>query len=160
MQWIFIRVDVRSINIVDDNDQIFKGVEITQEQAILFKQNTRDQALNEMWHNRSKRITSNFGRVMLRKCSVTQIFIDCKRKHSNLRQHAMTVQMRVATNLYRKKTGNHVHNCGLVVNPKFPCTAALPDGKVCDSVSTTNNEGTTMVATGYNSSRGRNNSIF
>jgi hypothetical protein len=34
--------------------------------------------------------------------------------------------------MYKKKTGNHVHDCGLVVNPAYPCIGASPDGKICD----------------------------
>ena len=39
---------------------------------------------------------------------------------------------KVALNMYRKKTGNHVHDCGLLVNPLFPFLGATPDGKVCE----------------------------
>ena len=46
----------------------------------------------------------------------------------------MAVPMRKLPQIYiEKKTGNHVHNCGLVVNPTFPCIAASPDGKVCEN---------------------------
>ena len=38
--------------------------------------------------------------------------------------------------MYRKKTCNHVHGCGFVVNPKFPFLGASPDGKVCDPFAT------------------------
>jgi len=92
-------------------------ITITQEQAILLKQflyncirNTRDQALNEMWHDeRSKRITaSNFGRVMLRKCSVTQKFIDSllqKKVFTFAATSYGSANEKVATNLYRKILG-------------------------------------------------------
>lgn len=40
---------------------------------------------------------------------------------------------RVARNKYRKQTKNHVHECGFIVNPKFPCIGATPDSKVCDN---------------------------
>jgi len=83
-------------------------ITITQEQVILLKQNTRDQALNEMWHDeRSKRITaSNFGRVMLRKWSVTQKFIDSLLQKKTFTYAATSygsANEKVATNLYRKK---------------------------------------------------------
>ena len=32
----------------------------------------------------------------------------------------------------QKKTENHVHDCGLIVNSFFPYLGATPDGKVCD----------------------------
>ena len=35
--------------------------------------------------------------------------------------------------MYRAKSQNHVHDCGLIVNPLFPCLGASPDGKVCDN---------------------------
>ena len=35
--------------------------------------------------------------------------------------------------MYRKKTGNHVHDCGFLVNPKFPFISASPDGKICEN---------------------------
>lgn len=40
---------------------------------------------------------------------------------------------KVAKNMYRKKTKNHVHDCGVLVNPKFPFIGASPDGKTCDN---------------------------
>ena len=99
---------------------------------------TCDQASNDKWiEKRRRRITaSNFGRIMLRKATVTQKFIDSLQLKKNFKSAATcygTASEKVAINIYRKKTGNHVHNCGLVVNPKFPCIAASPDGKVCDN---------------------------
>src|SRR6185436_10912198 len=33
---------------------------------------------------------------------------------------------------YEKRTGNHIHQCGFVVNPKLTFLGATPDGIVCD----------------------------
>ena len=33
---------------------------------------------------------------------------------------------------YIKQTGNHVHDCGIIINPEFSFLGSFPDGKVCD----------------------------
>ena len=36
---------------------------------------------------------------------------------------------KVAIHIYRKATGNHVHKCGLLVNPTFPFVSAIQMAK-------------------------------
>ena len=44
-----------------------------------------------------------------------------------------TNSKKIAKNMYRKKTGNHVHDCSFLVNTKFPFISASPDGKICEN---------------------------
>lgn len=44
-----------------------------------------------------------------------------------------TANEKVARNMYRKQTNNHVPDCGLVIHPDFLYIGASPDGKVCDN---------------------------
>ena len=110
--------------------------EISQDEAMKLERNTRDQK-SEKWHNeRQKRLTaSNFGRFMLWKAAITQKFVDSLIKPKPFSTPATSYGLaseKVAKNMYRKKMNNHVHECGLVVNPLFPFLGASPDGKICD----------------------------
>lgn len=130
--------DIMNMIIVNDYSAKFSEVAVTNDEAVHIERNTRDQNTCDTWHNeRKKRITaSNFGRIMIRKSALTQKFID-----SIINTRAFTSQStgygianeKVARNMYRKKTKNHVHECGLVINPKFPCIGATPDGKICEN---------------------------
>lgn len=42
-------------------------------------------------------------------------------------------QEKNAKQAYITKTGNHLHDCGLVINPMFPFLGASPDAKVCEN---------------------------
>ena len=33
---------------------------------------------------------------------------------------------------YIQQTGNHVHDCGIIINPEFSFLGSSPDSKVCD----------------------------
>jgi predicted phage-related endonuclease len=117
------------------------AVQLSLEDARKLEANTREQANSPLWtKERSKRITaSNFGRFMLRKTPLTKKFVDSVLKTKSFTSSATSygsANEKVAINMYRKKTCNHVHGCGFVVNPKFPFLGASPDGKVCDPFAT------------------------
>ncbi|VDI37396.1 Hypothetical predicted protein [Mytilus galloprovincialis] len=38
-----------------------------------------------------------------------------------------------ARNLYVQTAGHHVHDCGFVVNPRYPFIGATPDAKICEN---------------------------
>ena len=121
-------------------DTKLENVKLDAENAKTMETNTQEQADSELWYNeRAKRITaSNFGRFMLRKSAVTGKFVDSVVKAKPFRSAATSYgksNEKVAVNLYRQKTKNHVHPCGLFVNPAYPYLAATPDGKVCDGSS-------------------------
>ncbi|XP_061672472.1 syntaxin-binding protein 1b isoform X4 [Syngnathoides biaculeatus] len=111
--------------------------ELHQEQCIKIEESTRDQANSTLWHTeRKKRLTaSNFGAILQRK-KITDKFlmelIDPKR-FSSVQTSYGQKNVKVAVAQYIKSTGNHVHDCGLIVNPKFPYLGSTPDSKVCSN---------------------------
>jgi len=112
-------------------------VQLTYDQATQLELNTRNQSENDNWHKERKtRLTaSNFGRFMLRKAPVTKKLVDsiCNPKPFSSKPTSYGhCSENIAKTMYRNKTNNHVHDCGLVVNPAFPYLGASPDGKVCD----------------------------
>ena len=122
------------------SDENWSHVEISRADAVQLEVNTRQQSHCSLWkEERKKRITaSNFGRFMIRKLPVTQKFVDSIKNQKDFCSSATSygsASEKVAKIVYRKKTGNHVHECGFVVNPAFPFIGASPDGKVCDSTS-------------------------
>ena len=110
---------------------------ISQQEAEGLERATRQQTQSENWHKeREHRITaSTFGSFMLRQSAMTEKFVTSLVKPKSFKSAATsygTNSEKVALNMYRKKTGHHVHECGLVVNPQFPFLGATPDGTVCD----------------------------
>lgn len=130
--------NIANLGILEDYRNLFDTVKISQQEALSLEKNTRDQSINTLWHEeRKKRITaSNFGRVMLRKSAVTQKLIDSITLQKPFKSSSTSYGLAnetVVLNMYRKKTKNHVHECGLVINPEYPFIGATPDGKVCDN---------------------------
>ena len=109
-------------------------VKITHHEARQLKPNTCDQALNSLWQiEKSVQITaSNFGSIILRKAAVTAKFVESLngKKFTSAATSYGSSNEKVEHNMYRKKTNDHVHDCGFVVNPDFPYIGAYPDGKV------------------------------
>ena len=130
--------DIGSLNTVHKYREEFTSVNISQEEAVTLEKNTRDQADSDLWHiERRKRLTaSNFGRIMLRKVAVNEKFVNSllkDRKFTSAPTSYGKNNESVARNMYRKKTKNHVHECGLLINQAFPFIAATPDGKICEN---------------------------
>ena len=97
---------------------------------------TRQQVLFGIGKEKKRITASNFGRLMLRKADVTDKFINSILEPKPFTAAATTYgtkSEKIAKNMYRKKTGNHVHDCGLLVNPKYTFIAASPDAKVCEN---------------------------
>lgn len=72
---------------------------------------------------------------MLRKMPITDKFAQSlinKKRFSSASTSYGIANEKNASQLYQTKTQNHVHDCGLIINPEFPCIGATPDGKVCD----------------------------
>lgn len=128
--------DINYLAITEDYKEQMASVKVTLDEALGIEKQTREQSASDVWQSeRNRRITaSNFGRIMLRKAAVTQKFIDSllnKKAFTSASTSYGISNEKVARNMYRKKTGNHVHDCGLLINPNFPCIGATPDGKVC-----------------------------
>lgn len=99
---------------------------------------TRDQAGSSRWQKeRSCRITaSNFGKIMNRKSQITQKFLKSMFQKQTFFSKATTygtVNEKAAKIMYARRTNNHVHDIGLIVNQHLPFLGATPDGKVCDT---------------------------
>ena len=119
---------------------------INQKQAELLESRTRDQAQSALWHKeRATRITASKFGDGCKKIAATAKFPDSDIDCSFLKTiyKASTFQS-VATNYgikneimrlheYMTVSGNHVHKCGLVVNPSIPFLGASPDGLVCEN---------------------------
>ena len=69
--------DIGNLNTVYEYRE-FTSVNISQEEDVTLEKNTRDQADSDLWHiERRKRLTaSNFGRIMLRKVAVNEMFVN------------------------------------------------------------------------------------
>lgn len=122
---------------VTTNSDKWSHLTLTRDAALLLERNTRDQSACDTWHKeREHRLTaSTFGRIIMRKASVNEKFLNsliCPRPFTCPATSYGLNSEKVAINMYRKKTGNHVHDCGFMVNPEFPFIGATPDGIVCD----------------------------
>jgi len=98
---------------------------------------TRQQAENKRWFSeRKERITSSdFGKIMKRKKEINDTFLKSlfeKKPFTAASTSYGIANEKTAKQMYINKTGNHIHEIGLVVNPAFPYLGASPDGKVCD----------------------------
>ncbi|KAJ8310076.1 LOW QUALITY PROTEIN: hypothetical protein KUTeg_011941 [Tegillarca granosa] len=89
----------------------------------------------ELTMDQKPRVTaSNFGKIMKRKSTVTNTFLNSffKRQEFILKPTAYgKANERVAKQIL-KKTNHHAHDIELIINPEFPYLGATPDGKVCD----------------------------
>ena len=120
---------------VKDNEDRWASLAISDSDAEKLERNTRDQTARPTWHlERKHRLTaSNFGRFMLRKAQVTDKFLNSILKPPKFTSAATscgTNSKKIAKHINRKKTGNYVHYCGFLLNPKFPFIGASPDGKI------------------------------
>jgi hypothetical protein len=77
---------------------------------------------------------SKFSKILKRK-SITPKYVQAisnpKPFKSTSTSYGISNEKR-ARQVYVKKQGIHVHDCGLCVNPEFPYLGATPDGIVCD----------------------------
>ena len=109
---------------------------LTFSDCIQIEKETRGQTNNPKWFKeRERRLTSsNFGKIIKRK-SITEKFIKCLIKPASFTSEPTSYGKNNETNAiqnYIKRTGNHVHDCGIIINPEFSFLGSSPDGKVCD----------------------------
>lgn len=129
--------------LVDLSDQLdldLASISMTKDQCIQVEQNTRDQADCPAWFEarRNKLTASNFGLIIKRK-KVTEKFLDTilhPKEFSSAATSYGKNHEKKAIQKYINKTGNHVHDCGFVINWKFPFMGASPDSKVCEDGAT------------------------
>ena len=115
----------------------WSDLDITHSEASKLEKLSRNQSEDQKWHEeRKKRITaSNFGIVMKRKKDVNTTFLKNtfrKNEFSSSSTSYGKANENVAKQIYIKKTGNHLHDIGLIVNPSLPFLGATPDGITCE----------------------------
>ncbi|KAJ8306827.1 hypothetical protein KUTeg_008811 [Tegillarca granosa] len=113
---------------------------MSQADCITLEENTRGQSDNPLWKSaRKHRLTSSkFGAIIKRK-HITTKFIDSLLNPKDFSSKQTSWGKRNEKNAiaaYIAKTGNHVHECGLVVNGQIPFLGASPDGKICENGTT------------------------
>ena len=101
---------------------------------------TQKQHECQQWfEERKSRLTaSTFGSIIKRK-KITEKFVENIVNPKSFTSSATTYgksNEKAAISNYISKSGNHVHDCGLVIGYKFPFLAATRDGKVCDDGTT------------------------
>ena len=120
---------------------------LSQLEAEQLEKCTRAQSKSDIWNNeRKRRLTaSKFGHVCRKMTnidkypnkeitpeSVSAIYTP-KSFTSRFTSYGISSEC-LALEEYCKATGNHVHPCGLVVNPAMPFLGASPDGLVCNGL--------------------------
>lgn len=128
--------DTGNLCIVDDYKDTFKHVAMAKEEAIQARDEHSWQNVYEKRYTERKIIVItalNFAQIMIRKAAVNkkktyQQHVKTKTFHSSSDGYG-TSSENVARNMYRHKSGNHLHDSGLVINPAFPFIAASPEGK-------------------------------
>ncbi|XP_076084541.1 uncharacterized protein LOC143055291 [Mytilus galloprovincialis] len=107
---------------------------ISNDEVNIIEEQTREQAQCEKWFKeREKRITaSNFHRIVKRKAAINDTFILSIMKPKPFTSKATSYEIK-ARNSYVQTSGHHVHDCGFVVNPRYPFIGATPDAKICDN---------------------------
>ena len=96
---------------------------------------TRNQSNSIRWHQERKhRLTaSTFGTILKRKKNSETFVLSLihpKQFTSAPTSYGLSNEKR-AIEKYVQLSGNHVHDCGFIVNSSFPSLGASPDGKVC-----------------------------
>ncbi|XP_069138391.1 uncharacterized protein [Argopecten irradians] len=125
------------IHLPEEYHPLPADIVISQEKAQELEECTRDQAQCPQWFEaRQTRITaSKFHEVMHRK-TISDKYLSRLLFNKNQSCAAMEYGKRKEKNArkaYVAKAGNHVHDCGLIINPAFPHLGATPDGKVCEN---------------------------
>lgn len=113
---------------------------ISEQQCVQTEETTRDQANCMAWFEarKNKLTASNFGLIVKRK-KVTDKFLQTILHPKEFTSAATSYgknNEKKAIQRYIKKTGNHVHECGFVINWRIPFIGATPDGKVCEDGTT------------------------
>ncbi|KAJ8303760.1 hypothetical protein KUTeg_018683, partial [Tegillarca granosa] len=122
--------------IITDNDHVWLHLAYPLDYARKIESETRNQADSEVWiRERGTRITaSNFGKIMRSKSAISKQFLRSMFQAQSFNSKPTTygkVNEKTAKQIHMKKTKNHVHDIGLIVNLKIPFLGTTPDGKVC-----------------------------
>lgn len=111
---------------------------ITQYDAVQLEQKTTLQSKCPLWfEERKKRLTASiFSKVCKRKKDINTKFLGAlfhpKSFSSDATSYGKVHEVDGKKAYCIKMPDVHIHDCGLVVNPRFSFLGASPDGKVCD----------------------------
>jgi hypothetical protein len=115
---------------------------ISMAEAYTLEQGTTQQSKCALWYDaRKHRITaSTFHRVTQRIKAVDKKFLDSLFTQSTVdtaaMKHGRNTEEAAKEAYLRDFPDRHLHDCGLVVNPKCSFLGASPDAKVCDNGTT------------------------
>ena len=118
------------------NEHQWSHLCISQVNAHTLEHSTTSQASSKEWFaERSKRITaSTFGQIMKRKKDINSSFLHNTfskgQFHSKPTSYGIANESK-AKMMFIKSSGAHLHDVGLIVNPKFPFIGATPDAIIC-----------------------------
>lgn len=109
--------------------------QISIERCIEIEQNTRGQNENPQWQKeRQGRITASLFHQLIKRKQFTTKFISSiinKKPFTSQATSYGIANEKTAIQRYIEKSGHHVHECGLIINPSFPFLGASPDSKLC-----------------------------
>lgn len=124
------------VSLPDEFKPIPDSLKINMNKSIEIQESTKEQSNCQRWHEERKhRLTaSKFSEILKRK-SITSKYVHTilnpKPFKSTSTSYGISNEKK-ARQLFIKKKGLHVHDCGLCVNPEYPYLGATPDGIVCD----------------------------
>lgn len=120
----------------DKYKQLLGSLSIDFNKAHEIQEGTQEQSISSRWHfERKSRLTASKCYEILHRKSISlkyvRTILDPKLFKSTSTSYGITNEKK-AREMYVKRQGLHVHDCGLCVNPEFPFLGATPDGIVCD----------------------------
>lgn len=128
------------LSIPDNYNPPPEDIKLSKAKAFEIERNTRQQSDCELWfQERKKRLTASKFHEIIKRKTINDKYLDRLFSTKSLNVSATQYGVKkesTAKQKYIGKTGRHVHDCGLVINPEFPFLGATPDGRVCDQGST------------------------
>ncbi|XP_061177648.1 uncharacterized protein LOC133186407 [Saccostrea echinata] len=120
----------------DEYKHLSESLAIDFNEAYKIQEETQEQYNSQRWQlERKKRLTaSKFYEILHRKSislKYVRTILDPKPFNSTSTSYGIANEKK-AREMYVKRQGLHVHDCGLCINPEFPFLGATPDGIVCD----------------------------
>jgi hypothetical protein len=120
----------------DEYKPLLGSLTIDFNKAHEIQEGTQEQSNSQRWHiERKTRLTASKFYELLHRKSISLKYIrsilDPKPFNSTSTSYGIANEKK-AREMYVKRQGLHVHDCGLCVNPEFPFLGATPDGIVCE----------------------------
>lgn len=120
----------------DKYKQLLGSLAIDFNKAHEIQEETQEQSNSPRWHlERKSRLTASKFYELLHRKSISLKYVrpilDPKLYKSTSTSYGIANEKK-AREMYVKRQGLHVRDCGLCINPEFPFLGATPDGIVCD----------------------------